>query len=183
MKRLFAAWAAAILVSALGLSAETPSDRELSMSLGSGLGDFGSTLVGGLSLNFPTGNESRLRLEPELCYYYDPAEPSHTPGVAVTSTALSAGLSLLFRLELAAGRIFLDIGLSQGIMHVSETRENDELREITSSPSSEVYVGPLTAFHFKLDDRSGIRFNAHILYIPWDGRSIPRLSIGYAFRY
>jgi len=183
MKRLLAAWAAALVFTVPCPAEETPSRRELSLSLGSGLGDFGSTFAGGISLNIPVGDESGLRLEPELFYYYDPSEASHTPGLVITSTGLSAGLGMLFRLELAAGRIFLDIGLSQGVMHVSETREVDVLREITSSPSSEVYVGLLTAVHFRLDDRSGVRFNAHFLFIPWDGRSIPRLSIGYAFGY
>jgi len=176
-----AAWAAALLLLVTAAGAEGGGERELSLCLGSALGEFRSSFTLGLSLNLPAGDG--LRLEPELFYYYDPEEPSYTPGLAVTSTGLSAGVSVLLRWEFAGGRIVLDAGIGWGILHVSETREVDVLREFTSRVSSEPYVGPAATVHFPLDGRSGVRFDYRLLFIPWDGRTIPRLSLGYALRY
>lgn len=181
MKRALCLLAAAILATGPCSGSEPSRERELSLSLGSGIGDFGSTLTGGLSLNLPLGDS--LRLEPELFYYYDPGEPSHTEGLAVTSTALSAGLGLLYRRTLVPGRIVLDLGMHLGVLHVSESREVDALKQIESLASSEACVGPAVVFRFRLGGRAGVRFDAHWLFVPWDGRSIPRLSVGYDLRY
>ena len=183
MKHILVAAAAAVLfvTPGWGLEGDAPRERELALSLGSGLGDFQSAFTWGLSLNLPLLGP--LRAEPELFYYFNPTERSHTPGLSITSTGLNVGLSYLFRLSLAGRRILLDLGMSLGVVHVSETCEIDQTRRITSRPSSEAYFGPAAALQFRVDGRSGVRFDVRYLYVVWDGRRIPRLSIGYGLWY
>ncbi|OGD22492.1 MAG: hypothetical protein A2Y70_01830 [Candidatus Aminicenantes bacterium RBG_13_64_14] len=181
MKRILTAWTAALLLTATCLGEETTRQRELSLSLGSGIGDFHSAFTWGLCLNLPV--KGNLRLEPELFYYFDPLKRSQIPGLAITSTALSAGMNYLFRFEFAGGRILLDAGVAWGVMHVSETHEVDSLKQFTSRKSTGPYIGPAAVIQFRLDRFSGIRFDFRALAILRDGDSIPRLSIGYAFWY
>ncbi len=183
MKSVLIAAAAVFLFATAGQGREgvPPGDRELAISLGSSLGDFQSAFTWGLSLNIPLSGA--LRAEPEFFYYFNPSQRSHTPGLAITSTGLNLGLSYLLRIPLGSPRILLDAGISLGVMHVSETFEYDQTHKITSRPSSETYVGPAAVFQFRVDGRSAVRFDARYFYVAWDGRRIPRLSIGYALWY
>jgi hypothetical protein len=161
-----------------GQASDKVKDKELSLSLGDGLGDFHSSFAWGFNYNFALNK--MLRAELDLFYYFNPVELSTVPGLAITSTGLSLGLNGLYRWTLADSRIILEAGAVWGQMIVSETWKYSNPKHKKSKRYSEPYVGPAAGFQVRLDGQSGVRFDFRYLTIPYDGRYIPRLSIGYA---
>jgi hypothetical protein len=156
-------------------------DRELSLSLGDGLGDFHSTFAWGFCLSLPV--QEKVRAELEIFYYFNPTEFSRTAGLAVTSTGLSIGINWLGHWPLAGSRLILEAGAAFGQMTVSETWKYSSPKHKISRHSREILLGPAAGLQVRLDRWSGVRFDFRYLIVPWDGRRIPRLSIGYALWY
>jgi hypothetical protein len=161
-----------------GQASEKVKDKELSLSLGDGLGDFHSSFAWGFNFNFALSKI--LRAEFDLFYYFNPTELSTVPGLAITSTGLSLGLSGLCRWTLAHSPIILEAGAVWGQLVISETWRYSSPKHKKSKRFSEPYVGPAAGLQVRLDGQSGVRFDFRYLYIPYDGRHIPRLSIGYS---
>jgi hypothetical protein len=183
MKRMLLILTIATLacVAARGQAADTLGDRELSLSLGDGLGDFHSSFAWGLCFNLPI--QGKIRAEFEMFYYFNPTEFSSTAGLAITSTGVSLGINWLYRWSLAGSRLILETGAAFGQMSISETWRYSSPKHKISRHSSEAFWGPAAGLQVRLDGRSGVRFDLRYLIVPWDGRRIPRLSIGYALWY
>jgi hypothetical protein len=179
LKKVQALLAVLLMACALAGSqqSERVQDKELSLSLGDGLGDFHSSFAWGFDFNFALNK--KLRAELDLFYYFHPTELSTVPGLAITSTGVSLGLSGLYRWTLAQGSVILEGGLAYGHMLISETWKYSSPKHKKSKRFSEPYVGPGAGFQVRLDGRSGVRFDFRYLYVPYDGRHVPRMSIGY----
>ena len=155
--------------------------QDFTFSAGVGGGDFRNCFTAGIS--YGQLMSSFLQAEAEIFYYRQPAEPSHTDGLAITSTAINFNASILLQPDPTRRTVTPYAALTAGVLYESETWEWDVERVFERHSYTRWNVGLGAGIKVMLSRRSGLRLDFRWLRFLKEKTQIPRYSLGYILRF
>jgi len=174
---LVAAIAALMVLAAPALA----QPQDFTFSIGVGGGDFRNCFGAGISYGQLVS--PFLQVEAEIFYYRQPADPSHTPGLAITSTAISFNGSFLLQPNPTLRTVTPYAVLTGGVLYESETWEWDVEQVFERHSYTRWNIGLGAGLKFMLSRYAGLRLDFRWLRFLGRNIQIPRYSIGYIMRF